>query len=169
MSSTTEPTRVIEVFYSYAHQDEYWRKKLETHLSTLKRQGLIDVWYDREIGAGVEWEQEIIQHLNSAQIILLLVSADFMASDYINDVEMKRAMERHERGEARVIPIILRPTNYGAPLNKLKALPKDAKPITKWQNRDEAFVDIAESIQIVIGELTNNPTAISQVPKFRPK
>ena len=98
----------IELFISYSHKDEPLREKLDTHLSLLKRQGVIDAWHDRRIGAGHEWAGAIDEHLNSAAVILLLVSADFLASDYCYDLEMKRALERHDAGDARVIPVILR-------------------------------------------------------------
>src|SRR5947209_5049969 len=114
----------VEVFFSYAHADELLQKKLETHLSALKRQGLIVEWHDRDISAGTDWAHEINAHLNSAHIILLLVSPDFIASEYCYSIEMLRAMERHESGEARVIPIVLRPTDWkGMPFSKLEALP----------------------------------------------
>src|SRR6266700_5372480 len=142
-----QSARAIEVFYSYAHKDEKLRNKLDNQLSNLKRRGLITGWYDRKISAGREWESEIDKHLNTASIILLLVSPDFMASDYCYGIEMKRAMERHEAGEARVIPIILRPTDWkGTPIGKLHALPLDGKSVTQWRNRDEAFLAIAKDI-----------------------
>src|SRR5437667_11605644 len=97
----------VSIFFCYAHEDEALLKKLKTYLSPLQRQGLIDVWYDRDISAGTEWEQEISHHLNAAQIILLLVSPDFLASDYCYGIETKRALERHQAGEVRVIRIIL--------------------------------------------------------------
>src|SRR5436305_11535747 len=102
------PTKFIEVFFSYAHEDEAFLKDLEKHLQNLKRQGLISTWYDRDIEAGKGWEEEIDRHLNTADIIVLLVSPDYMASDYCYSIEMKRAIERHERGEARVVPVLLR-------------------------------------------------------------
>src|SRR5437764_9084113 len=100
----------VTLFYSYAHEDEVLLNKLKAHLRPLQRQGLIDVWHDRDISAGTEWEQEISKHLNEAQIILLLISPDFMDSDYSYGYEMKCAIERHDREESCVIPIILRPT-----------------------------------------------------------
>jgi hypothetical protein len=119
----------ITIFFCYAREDEELLKKLKVHLRPLQRQGLIDVWYDRDISAGSEWEQEILQHLNAAQIVLLLISPDFMDSDYCYGIEMQRALERHERGEAVVIPVILRPAYWhGKPLGKLQALPTDGKP-----------------------------------------
>jgi hypothetical protein len=151
------PRTCIEVFYSYSHEDEKLRRKLEKHLSQLSHAGLIAGWHDRKIGAGTEWNGQIDKHLNSARIILLLVSADFLHSGYCYDVEMKRAMERHEAGKARVIPIILRPCDWlTAPFGKLQALPKDGKPVTKWDNRDEAFTDIARGIRKAVGELTTS-------------
>jgi hypothetical protein len=154
MSNETQLAEAIEVFFSYAHEDEDLRDELEKHLSILKRQGVITGWHDRRIGAGREWEGEIDAHLNAAQVILLLVSADFVASDYCWDIELKWAMERHEDGEARVIPVILRPVDWeGAPFGKLEALPTDAKPVTIWPNQDEAFLDIAQGIRAAVEEL----------------
>ena len=122
----------------------------------LQRQGLIEVWHDRDISVGTEWEQEITEQLNSAQIILLLISPDFMDSNYCYGIEMQRAMERHERKEAQVIPVILRPVYWqGAPFGKLQALPKDAIPITsrKWDSREAALHNVAEGIREVVEEL----------------
>ncbi len=120
------------------------------HLRPLHRQGLIEIWHDRDISAGTEWEHEISQHLNNAQIILLLVSPNFMASEYCYSIEMKRAIERHEQGDALVIPIILRHVDWeGVPFYKLQALPNDSKPVLSraWRNADEAFVTIAQAIR----------------------
>ncbi|MFL5628682.1 MAG: TIR domain-containing protein, partial [Ktedonobacteraceae bacterium] len=147
-------TKSIRVFLSYAHADERLCKTLIKHLADLKRQGLITHWYDRDISAGTGWTQEIESHLNMAQLILLLVSPDFLSSDYCYDVEMKRAMERHECGEALVVPIILRPVSWkGAPFAKLQALPRNAKAVTSWLNRDGAFLDITEGILDMIARL----------------
>ena len=138
----------VEVFFSYSHRDEKLRDKLALHLSMLQRQGVIKSWHDRKISAGTEWAQAIDEKLNSAGIILLLISDHFLASDYCYDIEMKQAVARHEAGEARVIPIILKPVDWsGAPFGKLQAFPKDAKPVTKWTNRDEAFLNIAQGIR----------------------
>ena len=151
----------VDLFYSYAHEDEELVKELRKHLSILKRQGVIREWYDREITAGTDWKGQIDQHLNSAGVILLLVSADFLASDYCYDVEMTRALERHHQGEARVIPIILRPTDwYGSPFEKLQPLPADGKPVTAWTNRDESFSNIAQGICRAIEQLKTSPLSI---------
>jgi tetratricopeptide (TPR) repeat protein len=147
----------IEIFFCYAREDEVLLQGLEKQLKVLRRQGIIHLWHDREISPGAEWEREIDQHLKTASIILLLISPDFMDSDYCYGVEMKRAMERHERGEALVIPIILRPVYWKkAPFGKLQALPKDAVPVTSsaWHTLDEAFFDIAEKIRVAAEELT---------------
>jgi TIR domain/CHAT domain len=146
--------KTVEVFFSYSHQDEKLRDELEKHLSLLKRQGVITGWHDRQISAGKEWSHEIDSHLDTAKVILLLVSSAFIASNYCWDVEVTRAMERHEKREARVIPIILKPVDWkSAPFAKLQALPKDAKAVTKWGNRDEAFVSITQGIRAAIKDL----------------
>jgi TIR domain len=153
---TSGPIKAIEVFYSYAHEDERLRNKLEKQLSLLKRQGFIKEWHDRKISAGKEWADEISTYLNTADIILLLVSPDFLASEYCYSIEVKRALERHERGEAHVIPIILHQVYWrGAPFGKLQALPEDAKPVTGpgWRNQNEALFNVAEGIRRVVEEV----------------
>lgn len=149
--SSHVPSPPITIFLSYSHKDETFREELVEHLSILKRQGIIKDWHDRKITAGSEWAGEIDTHLNTAQIILLLVSAAFLASDYCYDIELKRAMERHEAREAIVIPVILRPVDWhGAAFGKLKALPKDAKPISEWRTRHTAFKDVARGIKQLV-------------------
>jgi hypothetical protein len=146
------------VFYAYAHRDEALRMELEKHLSLLRRQGVIAGWHDRRITAGTEWAVAIDAHIERAQIILLLVSADFLASDYCYDVELRRALTRHEAGEARVIPIILRAVDWqGAPFGTLQALPQDGRPITSWPNQDEAFLDVARGIRTLVEEIAPRP------------
>jgi hypothetical protein len=163
----------VELFYSYSHKDEGLRDELENHLSILKCEKVIAGWHDRRIGAGKEWEGQIDAHLKSAAVILLLISADFLASDYCYDVEMKRALERHDAGEVRVIPVILRAVDWkGAPFGKLQCLPTDVKPVTSWTNRDEAFRDVAQGIRKAVGELlaggaTKPPPAVWNVPQAR--
>lgn len=153
----------VKVFYSYSHKDEKLRDTLEEHLSLLKRDGVVSEWHDRGISAGREWAGEIDEHLKSADIILLLVSSSFIASDYCYDVELKLAMERHEAGKARVVPVILRPCKWEkAPFGKLNALPKNAKPVTKWANRDDAFTDIANGIGLVAEELDTERRASAE-------
>jgi len=141
------------LFFSYSHTDELLRDQLEVHLSALKRQGLISVWHDRRITAGSHLGNAIDANLNVAEIILLLASPDFIASDYCYDNEMKRAMERHRTGEARVIPVILRPCDWHDLFGQLLATPRDGKPITSWPNIDEAFLDVVRSIKVALKEL----------------
>jgi len=169
MSGQQESAGAIEVFFSYAHKDKRLRDQLETHLSNLKRQDIITGWHDRKIAAGTEWKGQIDSRLESARIILLLVSADFLASDYCYDIELKRALERHEAGEARVIPIILRPVDWHtAPFGKLQELPRDGKPVTSWKNRDEAFADVARGIREAVRSLAagaaHSPTPAGPSP-----
>ncbi|MBA2678676.1 MAG: N-6 DNA methylase [Ktedonobacteraceae bacterium] len=162
---TTEP---LELFYSYAPEDEALRAQLETHLTLLKRQNLIRGWHHRAILAGQDWQQEIDSHLRSAHIILLLVSPAFIASDYCYGTEMIQAMERHASGSAHVIPLLLRPCDWEAtPFGKLQALPKSAKPVTLWSNRDAAFTDIVKGLRAVIAEINSSSSdgATSDIQK----
>jgi len=138
----------ITVFFSYSHQDEKLRDKLTTHLKLMERTNVIDTWHDRAIPTGGEWDKKIKTELLEADIILLLISADFLASDYIWDVEVKTAMKRHEAGDAVVVPIVLRDCDwFDAPFGKLQGLPKDAKPVISYSNMDEAFTFIARKIK----------------------
>ncbi len=139
----------VKIFFCYAREDELLLKSLQLHLRPLQRRGLIDIWHDRGINAGSEWEKEISKNLDEAQIILLMVSPYFMDSEYCYGIELKRAIERHERNEAHVIPVILDYVYWQIePLNKLQALPTDAKPImsASWHNLNEALFDVAEGI-----------------------
>ena len=112
-SAATQKTTVpIRLFYSYSHKDEELRKELEDHLSLLRRQGVISGWHDQMIGAGEEWRGKLDKNLDEAQIILLLISPSFLASDYCYDIETKRALDRHDKVEATVIPILLRPVDW---------------------------------------------------------
>jgi hypothetical protein len=145
----------VKIFCCYAREDEMFLNKLKTHLVPLQRQGLIELWHDQNISAGTAWEQEISNRLNEAQIILLLISPDFMDSDYCYSIEMKRALELHESGIAHVIPIILRPVHWQGILGKLQVLPKDALPVTDpdWHNIDRALYNITEGIYKIIETL----------------
>jgi hypothetical protein len=138
------------VFISYSHKDERLRNELATHLTILQNQKIITFWHDRKITAGSEWGKEIDDNLCKADLILLLVSPDFLASEYCNDIELKLAMDRHRKGEAIVIPIILKPVDWKwAPFAALQACPTNGKAVTKWSNRDEAFTNVLEAIRLV--------------------
>jgi hypothetical protein len=155
-----EESMAFEVFISYAHEDHALLKELEKHLATLKRQNIIASWYDGDIMPGTEWESQIMQHLESAQIILLLVSADFINSDFCYGIELEDALARHEAGQARVIPIILRPVDWkGAPFAKLQVLPSGGKPVTRWPTHDDAFLDVVQGIRRAIDDLTRKGKA----------
>ena len=142
------------LFFSYSHVDENLRDQLEVHLSALKRQNLISAWHDRRITAGTNLGQAIDANLNAAEVILILISPDFIDSDYCYAIEMKRALERHERGEAKVIPVILRPCDWrDLPFGRLMGTPKDNKPVTTWANLDEAFLDVVFAIKNALKEI----------------
>jgi internalin A len=144
----------IRVFISYAHKDERFRLGLEPHLKLLQRQRLIATWHDRLIKPGTEWADVIDANLEHAKIILLLVSADFIASDYCWEIEMKRALERHEKGESRVIPVIIRDCKWDtAPFAKLQALPEKGKAVDLWKKKDQAWRSVADGIEKVAAEL----------------
>lgn len=146
------------IFFSYSHEDEGFRDRLEVHLAMLKRQGLIDTWHDRRIKAGDNFGGKISQELEKADVILLLVSPDFLASDYCYDVEMTRALEREQAGEARVIPIILRHCDWkSSPFGALLATPKDGKPISAWPDLDEAFLDVVKKIRDALPKIAESP------------
>jgi hypothetical protein len=138
----------LRLFISYSHKDVSLRVSLGDHLAALQREGVIETWHDRLISAGQEWAGEIKAELEAADIILCLVSAGFLASPYCQDKELKRALERHGAGEALVIPVILKPSDWSSSaLGPLQALPANAKPVTKWSNRDEAFTSVAQGIR----------------------
>jgi formylglycine-generating enzyme required for sulfatase activity len=144
----------IEIFFSYARADEILRNELAKHLKPLEQEKIIKAWHDRQIPPGAEWQNEIDRHLESAQIILLLISADFLASDYCYSFELKRALERHENQSACVIPVILRSCDWqNTSFGKLQALPTDGKPIKSWTDRDEAFTAVVKGLRQTINRL----------------
>lgn len=145
---------MAKLFFSYSHRDESLRDELEIHLSMLKRQGIIETWHDRRIGAGKEVKEEIDKNLEESNVILLLISPYFLGSDYCYDIEMKCALEKHERGEARVIPVILHPCDWHeAPFGKLLAAPKDGKAVSKYPNQHDAFLEIVSAIKAAVKDL----------------
>jgi hypothetical protein len=142
------------VFFSFSHKDEALRDQLETHLAMLKRQGLVESWHDRRMTAGSQLNWEIDKELNAADIILLLLSPDFLASDYCYKIEKARALERHSEGSARLISIVLRPCEWmHTDLAAYVVTPKDGRPISQWPDRDSAFLDVTTSIRLAIEEI----------------
>lgn len=163
-------TRSIRLFYSYAQQDSALRQSLERHLKLLQRQGLLSSWHDRRVTRRESGRAGGIDpNLEAADLILLLISENFVASDYCFDVEMRRAMELHEAEEAQVIPILLRPVDnwQSAPFGQLQYLPKDGSPVTMWQNQDEAWVEIARDIRLLAEELQQRPAPPPKEPDLR--
>lgn len=138
----------VDLFYSYAHEDEKLRDELDGHLALLRRKGVIRPWHDRSIVAGQKWDEAIDAQLSTADLILLLVSMDFLNSDYIWGKELASAVARAERGDASVVPVLLRAVDIeGAPFAHLQGLPTDLRPVTSWPNRDEAWTDVAKGIR----------------------
>ncbi len=157
------PPQTVKIFCSYAHKDEPLREALDPHLALLRRQGVATFWSDHEIYAGSDWAAQIDHNLRSANVILLLLSAHFINSNYCFDVELKQAVERHLRREAVLIPVVLQPCNWDRvrltcdggefDLGKVQALPAGARPVTKWRNRQEAFDNIADGVSKVVEQL----------------
>lgn len=145
---------MLSLFFSYSHRDEDFRNELEVHLAALKRQGVITAWHDRRIIAGQEVDQEISEALEKADMVLLLVSPYFLASDYCYEIEMQRALEKQTARTARVIPVILHPCDWqSAPFGRLRATPADGKPISTFANRHEAFLAVTKDIRAAAEEL----------------
>lgn len=154
MTTTSPASSALKVFISYSHRDEELKDELYTHLAALRRKGKIQAWQDRDIDAGAEWDAAIKNNFNEADIILLLITPRFIASNYCYEKETQWAIERHENGDARVIPIIMKPCDWqDTDFSKLQVLPKDGKPVTKWDDQDEALVDVVKGIRRVVEAL----------------
>ncbi|WP_051786441.1 toll/interleukin-1 receptor domain-containing protein [Endozoicomonas numazuensis] len=144
---------MLNVFVSYAHADEQYKDEFRKHAAALRRNKIISLWNDREIVAGQEWESEITENLEQADIILLLISPDFLDSDFCYDIEMERAVQRHDEGSATVVPIILKDCDWAeTPFAKIQGVPKDAKAVVTWSDRDTAWLDAIRSIKKAIEE-----------------
>jgi tetratricopeptide (TPR) repeat protein len=159
----------ISVFISYAHEDEELKNELLKHLALLRNEGVIATWDDRALIAGSSFDSEIEKQLETADLILLLISADFINSEYCWSIEMKRAVQRHEAKTARVIPVILRAVDWHtAPFGKLTAAPTDGKPVTSWSNRDEALLDVAQHIRRAVTELKPRSSSSRKISNAAP-
>lgn len=144
----------IEIFFSYAHEDEELMNDVRRQLVVEERNGRILKWHDRMIPASTDWKKQIDHRLNRAAIILLFLSPHFIESRYCYEIEGQTAIRRHVSGEARVIPIILRPCLWNrSPFERLQALPRDAHPVSRWSDRDEACLDVARGVMAVVDEL----------------
>ena len=147
--------RALKVFFSYSHKDENLMSRLNAHLASLRHMGIIHSWHDRKITAGSDLDDAIDAQLEKADLVLLLISADFLNSDYCYKKELKHALEREKEGKVRVVPVILRPVDWErSPFSHLMAVPKDGKPITRWTNRDAGFLSAAREIRRVAEELS---------------
>lgn len=157
----------MRAFISYSHQDGDALERLHVHLANLRREGRLDTWYDREILAGNVLDNEIRRELEAADLFLLLVSPDFIASNYCVEREMRRALERHDAGEARIVPIIVEPCEWMAipELRRLKAVPEDGNPISEWANANNAYLNVVQEIRrIVDASETDVPESTDNAP-----
>lgn len=163
----------VTLFYSYAHEDEPLRDELQGHLMILERRGVIRSWHDRAIVPGHDWSREIDEHLRQADLVLLLLSKDFIASDYIMGTELAVAMQRQASGEATVVPILLRPVDLQpedaadmpfVDLLKPQGLPRDLRPVTTWPNRDEAWTNVASGLRAAVNAIRARRPAAPPAP-----
>ena len=144
----------VEIFCSYAHEDEELRKEFVSSVALLRQQKVVDVWHDKEILAGGNWVGEIDEHLNTADIVVLLISRHFLNSDFCYAKELTRALEREATKEAVVVPIIVRACDWeDAPFGRLQGIPYGGKPVTSWENREEAWTSVAKSLKLIVREV----------------
>lgn len=144
----------LQLFISYSHADEPFLSDLEKHLSTLKRENLLATWYDKKIVPGSNWEGEIDGALENSDIIVFLVSPDFVASEFCIEKEVAAALEKHSRGEVVVIPIVVRPVDWlSTPIGKIQALPKNASPVSVWNDKDQAWLEVVKGLRLAISDL----------------
>lgn len=142
-----------QVFISYAHEDTDYQQELIKHLSTLIRQKLIETWWDRQIVPGQSWAKEINNNLDKSELIIFLISSDFLASDYSQDIEVKRAMELHAEGKTTLVPVILRNCDWeNTAFGQFQALPLHGKPIKNWDDKDEAYFNIVKGIRNILSK-----------------
>jgi CheY-like chemotaxis protein len=159
----------VTLFYSYAHEDEPLRDELQGHLKILERRGLLAPWHDRQILAGADWSATIDRHLEIAELVLLLISKDFMESDYIFGRELSKAMERHADGRSVVVPVFVRAVDLqpedadDIPFLKLQGLPTDLRAVTSWPNRDEAWTNVAKGLRAVVKSIRERRVAEAPV------
>jgi hypothetical protein len=153
----------LHLFLAYSRKDEKYRRELTSQFSPLRRQGLIVTWTDRLINPGANWEEKISVELEKADIIILLISADFIHSNYCIGIEMTRAMVRQESGSAQVIPVIVRSCLYhGLPFAKLQVLPYEGKPIKQWRDKDLAYLSVVQGVENVAREILKDSSSISE-------
>ena len=153
------PPHCLRIFCSYSHKDSKYRAELEAHMANLLSQGVVKVWHDRLIRPGTDWARDIDRNLDEANIVMLLVSADFMASRYCTGIELKRALERQTSEAVRVVPVLVRECDLaGAPFGQLQWLPTGAKPVKRWTDRDSAWTDVVKGLRKVVDDLSQADT-----------
>lgn len=154
----SEKPTAISIFCCYDPADTKFCADLKIHLTGMRRQGLIKDIDDQNLLAGDTTQETIRQKLEEAQIILLIVSPKFLYSDDIYEIQLQQALERHKRGEARVIPIIVEPTDgwKNEWFGKLAELPQDHRPVSAWPRRDDALYSIVQGIRQVVEKMTND-------------
>ncbi|MFN7115521.1 MAG: TIR domain-containing protein [Saprospiraceae bacterium] len=156
-------SKPLKIFISYARKDADYKDELLVHLKPLKRNGIIEAWHDSDVEAGDEWEPEILRQLETADVLLFLVSPNFMASDYIYNKEIVEAKKRHDRKETVIVPIWIKPVSVPDDfLNKFQSLPKDRKPVSQWADHDEAWVDVVQRLKKLFDKLQNKTAETPQ-------
>lgn len=149
-----QPQSAPYIFYSYSNDDEKHLLSLQKHLALLRSEGKISEWHGGKIIPGDDWDESINQHLDLAQIFLLLVSPSFMASKYIWDKELKRALERQRSGDSMIVPVILESCDWKtSPFGRFQALPKHGRPVTRWRNHNDAWTDVTKGIRVLVDQL----------------
>jgi hypothetical protein len=152
LASPSRPVgRGRSVFVSYSQKDKHHRERLQISLAHLRRENLVTIWHDGKILPGQEWDQEIARNLENAEVILLLVSPDFLDSSYCYRHEMLQALERHRSGSAIVVPILVRPCDWEhSPLASLQALPSGKRPVSLWPNKDQAWLNVVQGLRKLV-------------------
>ena len=170
MDHAPTPAAPVTLFYSYAHEDEALRDELQGHLKLLERRGLLAPWHDRQIVPGTNWANAIDANLRSAELVLLLVSKDFIESDYIWGTELSVAMQRQDKNDAVVVPIVVRAIDFDPkdpqelPFLKLQTLPTDLRPVTSWPNRDEAWTNVAKGLRATVKSIRESRPTATELP-----
>ena len=156
-ASSNIPNKKKEIFLSYSHKDESYKDEFVKHLSGLKRLNIIDIWDDRQVKIGDKWDEKIKKHLSDSDIVFFLMSPDFLASEYINDTEIKNTIERHNKNEVRIVPVFVRPCDFKSSiLSDFQGVPRDSKYISLWDNQDSAFVQIIQELKKILYEFKPN-------------
>lgn len=168
----------LRAFISYSHSDEHALERFTKHLAMLKRDGTLVEWFDQKIAPGGDIDAAVSANLDLCDLFVPLISADFLSSGYCYDLELKRALERHDQGSMRVVPVIIQPCDWKASaLGRLKALPKDGKPVADWTNENTAWLDVVAQLRNLADEFPSTKNSSStaggnkgtRIPKYRVK